>query len=362
MNYTEYNNQLKLPDDLYKKTLAGVKSEISKHNQIQRKKKVAYLSFAACFVILVTSISTVKYLNNNSSSDTFETTHNSSTNNKGFSTNNRTIKIKIEDTKYPQKIIIDNKIYSQYYFGDAKADKNNNIELKQSEIGDLVCKLDYFNLTNDLSNYVPMTVEEAKNNKFYKALVYKYAKSDNLIIVQTNNEYYIFYLNGLTTDYTIEDLLNLYTAKGDNEIIGIEIWQDEFYDYTIELPEEENITGQDIRPLLKGTITDKEVITSILNTIKECNENKIDDINSYLSDYDKGLESEKSLMSDDGEYKLRLIFADGQELNLDKNSLDITLKKDYFYLDICHKGNPVYYKIENSKYNRIVELIESALS
>lgn len=73
-----------------------------------------------------------------------------------------------------------------------------------------------------------MTVEEAKNNKFYKALVYKYAKSDHLIIVQTNNEYYIFYLNGLTTDYTIEDLLNLYTAKGDNEIIGIEIWQDEF--------------------------------------------------------------------------------------------------------------------------------------
>ena len=98
MNYTEYNNQLKLPDDLYKKTLAGVKSEISKHNQIQRKKKVAYLSFAACFMILVTSISTVKYLNNNSS-DTFETTHNSSTNNKGFSTDNRTIKIKIENTK-----------------------------------------------------------------------------------------------------------------------------------------------------------------------------------------------------------------------------------------------------------------------
>ena len=95
MNYTEYNNQLKLPDDLYKKTLAGVKSEISKHNQIQRKKKVAYLSFAACFMILVTSISTVKYLNHNSS-NAFETTHHSSTNNKGFSTDNRTIKIKME--------------------------------------------------------------------------------------------------------------------------------------------------------------------------------------------------------------------------------------------------------------------------
>lgn len=361
MNYTEYNNQLKLPDDLYKKTFAGVKSEIAKHNQIQRKKKFAYLSFAACFMILVTSISTVKYSNNNSS-DTFETTHNSSTNNKGFSTDNRTIKIKIEDTKFPQKIIIDNKIYSQYYFGDAKADKNNNIELKQSEIGDFVCTLDYFNLTNDLSNYVPMTVEEAKSNKFYKALVYKYAKSDNLIIVQTNNEYYIFYLNGLAADYTIEDLFNLYTAKGDNEIIGIEIWQDEFYDYTIELPEEENITDRGIRPLLIGTITDKEMIRSIVNTIKECNENKMDDINSYSSDDDKGLESEKSLMSDDGEYKLRLLFADGQKLNLDKNALDITLTKDYFYFDICHKGNPIYYKIESSKYNRIVAFIASSLS
>ncbi len=361
MNYNEYNHQLKLSDDLYEKTLAGIKSEISKHNQIQKKKKSAYLSFAACFMILVSSVSAVKYFNINSS-DTFETTHNSPTNNTSISTDNSTVKIKIEDTKYPQKIIIDNKIYSQYYFGDAKGDKNNNIELKQSEIGDLICNLDYFNLTDDLSEYVSMTVEEAKNNKFYKALVYKYAKSDNLIIVQTNNEYYIFYLNGLITDYTIEDLLNLYTDKGNNEIIGVEVWQDEFYEYTIELPEAENITGQDRRPLLNGTITDKEVINSIVNTIKECNENKIDDINSYLSDYEKGLASENSLMSDYGEYKLRFIFADGQELNLDKNSLDITLKKDYFYFDICHKGYPICYKLEDSKYNRIVELIESSLS
>ncbi len=67
------------------------------------------------------------------------------------------------------------------------------------------------------------------------------------------------------------------------------------------MPEGKNITDRDIRPLLKGTITDKEVISSIVTTIKECNENKIDDINSYLSDYDKGLASEESLLSDNGD-------------------------------------------------------------
>lgn len=56
-------------------------------------------------MILVTSISTIKYLNNNSS-DAIESTHHSSTNNKGFSTDNRTIKIKIENTKYPQKLLL----------------------------------------------------------------------------------------------------------------------------------------------------------------------------------------------------------------------------------------------------------------
>ena len=49
MNYTEYNNQLKLPDDLYKKTLAGVKSEISKQNQIQRKKESCFFIICCLF-------------------------------------------------------------------------------------------------------------------------------------------------------------------------------------------------------------------------------------------------------------------------------------------------------------------------
>ena len=37
------------------------------------------------------------------------------------------------------------------------------------------------------------------------------------------------------------------------------------------------------------------------------------------------------------------------------------MKKTTFNISF-DEDNPVYYKIENSKYNRIVELIESSLS
>ena len=47
---------------------------------------------------------------------------------------------------------------------------------------------------------------------------------------------------------------------------------------------------------------------------------------------------------------------------IEESILKRLILKNYFYFDICHKGNPVYYKIENSKYNRIVACIESALS
>jgi len=360
MNYNEYNSQLNLSDDLYEKTLAGVKSGISKHNQIQKRKKSAFLSFAACFTVLVISVSAVKNFNRNSTANISESTSNTATGDSNVSAKeNRTIKINTEETKYPHKIIIDNKIYSQYYFGDEKADTNNNIELKQSEIGELVCELDYSNLTDDLSTFAAMTVEEAKNNKFYKATVYKYAKStsDNLIIVKAGNEYYIFYLDGLTTEYTINELLNVYTAKGTNEITGIEVWQNELYDYTIELPEAENITGQDVRPLLKATIKDPKAIQAIVNIISKNNNN----VSTDSTDNKNSLTNENQIMSENGEYELHLIFADGHELNLDKNSLDIFIKKDYFYFNICNKGNLVLYKLNNTEYHKLAKLIEASM-
>lgn len=361
MNYNEYNNQLKLSDDLYEKTLVGVKSGITKHNQIQRKKKSAYWSFVACFVILVSSFSVMNYFNKNSISNDLNPTQNTPIQN---SDDNSSIKINTEKKKHPYKIIIDNKIYSQYYFGDEKGDTQNNIELKQSDIGELICTVDYDNLTEDLDSFEPIDIEKAKNNKFYQAKIYKYAnaKSNNLIIVNAKNEYYIFYLDGLMNNYTIKDLFNEFTAENNNEIIGIEIWQNELYEYTIELPETDDITSQGVRPFLRGVIKDKVTINSIIDILKRNNKESKNTFGEVLMDYENGSAGENLLMSDYGEYELRFIFADGLELNLDKNSLGVLLSKDCFYFNICHKENFIYYGLEDSEYNKLVELIESSIS
>lgn len=367
MNYNEYNDRIDLSDELYEKTLNSVKSAVSKHNQVQKKRKTVFLSTAACFVVFACSISAVKYFSNNPTTNMLEATVSTPTENPNH---DRSIKIITENLKYPHKIIIDNKIYSQYYFGDAKGDKNNNIELKQSEIGELVCEIDYLNLTDDLENFEPMSFEEAKTNKFYKAKAYKYAKakSDNVIIVQVKGEFYIFYLNGLTTGYTIEELLNVYTDNGANEIVGIEIWQDEFYELTIELPDAQDITCTEVRPLQKDTVKDKEAVNSILNILMK-RHSKRSNQNDYSSEYDKaldeycksGLMNDYPLMSEYGVYELRIIFSDGSELIPDKFGLNIFMQKDFFYFMICNKGDKTYYSLENSEYDKLTEIINSAI-
>lgn len=362
MNYNEYNYKIDLSDELYEKTLSRVKSAVSKHNQVLKRRKTALLSAAACFVVLVCSVSAVKYNNANK----LETTVNTPTENTNSDSN---IEIITYELKYPHKIIIGNKIYSQYYFGDVKADRNNSIELKQSDIGEFICQFDYFNLTDDLSNFEPISSEEAKTNKFYKAKAYKYAKakSDNIIIVQAKDEYYIFYLNGLTNDYTVKELLNEYTANGTNEIVGIEIWQNELYDYKSELPEGENISEQDIRLLLIGIIKDKETVNSILTILN--NNSELSCTDDFSNEYDKalkkyydsGLINDYPLMEEYGIYELKIKFSDGNELISDRFSLDVFLQKDGFCFSLCDKEQTTYYFLETTDYDKLTELIKSSL-
>lgn len=357
MNYNEYNEQINLSDDLYEKTLAGVKSAVTNHNQVQKRRKTVFLSTAACFVVLACSVTAVKYLSKSSPSDALESTINMPIDNSNRDSN---IIFNTEETKYPYKIIIDNKIYSQYYFGDEKGDKDNNIELKQSQIGELICEIDYFNITDDLSDFEPMSSEEAKTNKFYKAKTYKYtkAKSDNIIIVQAKNEYYLFYLDGLTNDYTIEELLNIYTADGANEIIGIEIWQDEF-DCTFE--------DKEVRPLLKGILKDKDDISQILSILKKQYfksrgyENHSSDYIEALNNYYADTTLNCPLMAEYGVYELRIKFSDGNDIISDRNYLHIEIEEAECSVFICQKGNVTCYSLENSDYDKLTEIIESSL-
>lgn len=362
MNYNEYNDKIELPENLYEKTLSSVKLAVSKHNQVQRRRKRIFLS-AACFAIFVSTISAAKYFSNNPATNMFEAVSTPTEN----SNNDNSVKIKANASKYPHKIIIDNKIYSQYYFGDEKGDKDNDIELKQSKVGELICEIDYFNLTDDLSNFEPMSFEEAKTNKFYKAKAYKYtdAKSDNIIIVQAKDEYYLFYLDGLTDNYTIEELFNVYTANGNNKIVGIEIWQDEFF---------ENSNVQDnpsteVRPLQKGTINKQEAINSIL-TILNNTHSSLSGHSDYLNEYDEalkkyynsGLMSDYPLMENYGVYELKIRFSEGSELIPDKSTLNILLKRESLYFCICAKENKTYYFLENSEYDKLIEIINSAIN
>lgn len=364
MKFYEYNEKTDIPNELYEKTLTGVKSAIFKHNQVQKRRKTVLISAVTCFVILVCSVSSLKYFSKNPADDILKITDRTPIEK---SNSDSSIKIITENPKYPVKILIDNKIYSQYYFGDGKGDKNNNIELKQSEISELICEIDCINLTEDLEDFAPMTFEEAKDNKFYKAKAYKYtnSKSENIIIVKANDEYYLFYLDGLTTDYTVEELLNVYTANGINEIAEIEIWQDEFYELKFETPQED-IESTEVRPLQKGTIRNREAINSILAILNNEHSN-LNGHNNYLNEYDKafnkyydsGLINDYPLMSKYGVYELRIIFADGSELLPDTISLNVVVNNDSLRFCICTKGNEAKYSLNKSEYDKLTEIINT---
>lgn len=359
MNYNEYNEKINLPDGLYKKTLFSVKSAVSEHNQAQKRRKTVFLSTAACFAVLVCSVFSVKYLNKNSFYEATGTTVNNQTEKQ----NNSIIEIKSDTSKYPHKIIIGNKIYSQYYFGDEKGDTDNNIEIKQSEIGGFICEVDASNLTDNLTNFAPMSADEAKNNKFYKAKAYRFttAKSDNIIIVQAKDEYYMFYLDGVTDDYTIEELLNVYTADGANEIVGIEVFQDGFEN-------EDNFTSVN-EEIWKGTIRNKAAIQSILSIIEK-QQFETRGQKNYLSDYDKALKAfysddykkgNQPLKSEYGIYTIKLKFSYGFEKISDETDLTIFIEKDSLCIAVCQKDNTVYFSLNNSDYNEIIKIIETEI-
>ncbi|MDD6728237.1 MAG: hypothetical protein PUE08_03340 [Eubacteriales bacterium] len=359
MNYKDFNDNIELSDELYEKTMLNVKAGISKHNQIQKRKKSAFLSFAACFIILISSFAIFDKRTNISNLESTPNMQNTQT----TISDNKAIKIETDNDKSQTKIIIDKKIYTQYIFNketQIKGEENKAIEIKKSDIGELICDIKISNITNDLTDFSSMDIAEAESNTFYKAKAYKFSKSqnDNVIIVVAKNKYYLFYLNGITTDYTSNDLIELYTSNGNIEIESIEIWQNELFENTID--SSEKIVYTDERPVKIATIKDKTVIKSIMDIISK-DHNRCDDktVNECLSDYEKGLSEKPELMSDNGEYELRIIFSDDKNFGIDESILRISVYKKFFNFQICEKGNTSCFSLSNNDYKKLTELFKS---
>lgn len=389
MNYNEFNDGIELPDDLYEKTKSFAKRGIAKHNKVYRKRRTALLSAAACLAVFAISVVSVKYFKQDQLAPSGNTTINSTPsttadNPVNTPTKNDTV-IYLEnnnDKHPPQDFALNGKIYWQYSLG--KSYEETKIKINQSDIGEMICELGAENLARYSTSY-----EQWTDNLFNKAKVYKYtrAKSDNIVIVQTTDGmYYLFSLFGLTDDQGMSGLLNAYTAGGANEIIGIEIWQNTILEFPDEFGENGALLGierKEDRPIQKGIIKDKNEIQSILSILGK-EQNRFTDFDN--PDYfDRNVENDNyKLMSDYGVYELRIIFSDGQELELPGRNIDYSASSapselvfdpstlDIFVQKLCispfveyneqQDTGPYSYSLSIQDYNELAAILESNIS
>lgn len=371
MNNNGFNGQIELPEELCEKTKDAVQAAVTKHNQVHRKRRTVLLSTAACLAVFAISIVSVKYFKQNqiapsenpTSSGTG--THISDTptaNDEGiYLESNGNLPI-------PQSFTLNNKEYLQYSIGMSY--EETKIKINQSDIGEMICELG----AENLKEYSSHIYENWTDTIFLNAKVYRYtkAKSDSILIVQTTDgKYYLFSIDGVSGNSSITDLINDFSAGGVNEIIGIEIWQNTIVEFPDELGENGAplvIGGKDSRPILKGTIKDKDTIQTILTIL----EKKHDKRNAA----DMPTDDNTKLMSDYGMYDIRIVFSDGQELDLpardidytsdihmpsgllhDPSALDIHLRKGYFLI-----GEGDCYSINDSDYNELAAILEKYMS
>ncbi len=389
MNNNGFNGQIELPEELCERTKDAVKAAVTKHNQVHRKRRTVLLSTATCLAVFAISIVSVKYFKQDQLAPSENTTINgtqSTTADNPVNTptkNDTVIYLENNNDKHPpQDFALNGKIYWQYSLG--KSYSETKIKINQSDIGEMICELGAENLAKYSTSY-----EQWTDNLFNKAKVYKYtrAKSDNIVIVQTTDgAYYLFSLFGLTDDQGMSGLLNAYTAGGANEIIGIEIWQNTILEFPDELGENGaplGIERKEDRPIQKGIIKDKNEIQSILS-ILEREQNRFTDFDN--PDYfDRNVTNDNyKLMSDYGVYELRIVFSDGQELELPGKNIDYSASSapselvfdpsalDIFVQKLCispsveyneqQDTGPYSYSLSSQDYNELAAILEKYMS
>lgn len=194
MNYFDYMKDLKPDESLKDRTEARIKLEISKQNIKKSNNRKAYISIAACFILLVSSIMITKALTKNP-----EYIGNISKNSKKEFITAEKVPINMDSntTKaIPQKFLIVDKLYLQY-----TENSSNNIEISKTDIGELICTITEKNLVDDMES---PDLKAAGQNKFYNAEVYslKNYKNNSVVLVKEKHkeEYYLFYLTNEQTE------------------------------------------------------------------------------------------------------------------------------------------------------------------
>lgn len=340
MNYFDYINDLKPDNNLKNNTKSKVMLEISKQNVKKSTAKKTYLSIAACFIVLLTSISALRVLMRNS-----ENIGNSSEIEKSTTQNHLSDKISVNIAgdglaAGPEAVLFEDKLYLQYSRDDIReGSKEGEIEINKSDIGELVYTINEDHLVDGINFKFLKTLstEAAKQNKFYNAKVYKLknCKNDTVFLVKRDvkeDEYYFFLLKGINSKNTVSEVIDIFTSGKSNPIKYINVFQ-------------QDSKYKDIQTYIKkATIQDSETIGSVIDILSSCTTN----CNAY-DIVEKGF-IENELTED--EYLLEIVFDDETKLN-------VYLFKEYFNFFITQEDEYDYYLFSGSQYYALLKLFNN---
>lgn len=336
MNYFDYINDLKPNDNLKNDTRARVKFEISKQKIKKNNIKKAYISMAACFIVIVVSVIASKALTKNpdyigTPTGTPETEQNSS----------EKILVSVASDGLaagPQTVLLGDKLYVQYWdesiLQETETD-DDKIRINKSDVGELVYTIDEDNLVDSTSFKFlnKLDTETAQQNEFYNAKVYKLknCKNNTVFLVREDktDAYALFFLVGIHSNNTVSEIIDIYTANGSNPIKYIDVKQ-------------QNSESKHIESYINKTIIrDAEAVNSVIDILESCS--------TKYNIYDM---IDNDLVKDEftgDEYLLELVFDD-------ETRLKVFLHKEYFNFFISQKDEYDYYLFEGTEYDSLMDL------
>lgn len=337
MNYFDYINDIKPDKRLKTSTESKVMLEMSKQSIKKSNAQKACISIAACFILLVVTITSSKALMNN-----FDNFDNPNKTEKITAQNIPSDKILVNTDgdglqAGPVAVLFEDKMYLQYYRSDIReGDMKGKIEIDKSDISELAYTINEDNLVDGI-DFMFLTLQDAetaKQNKFYNAKVYKLknCKNDTVLLAKRDvkeDSYYFFCLKGINSKNTPAEVINIFTLGESNPIKYINVFQ-------------QNAECKDTESYIKKTtINDSETLDSIMDILESCSTS----CNAY-DIVSKGF-VEKELTGD--EYLLEITFDDNTKLN-------VYLFKKYFKFFITQKDEYDYYLFNGSEYYSLLEL------